>query len=68
MRDRGPDRRALPAECTDKALGTLLPEEQSVAGALFGEKAEVELAPVDRKRLSAASEALKFDLDRLAQR
>ena len=55
-------------ERTDKAMETLPPEEQSVAGALFAEKAEVELAPVDRKRLSAASEALKFDLDRLAQR
>jgi uncharacterized membrane protein YgcG len=53
---------------TEKPLDTLPPEEMSAAGALFGEKPQVELAPVDRKRLSAASEALKFDLDRLAAR
>jgi len=55
-------------ERTDKTLDTLPPEEQSAAGALFGEKSQVELAPIDRKQVSAASEALKFDLDRLAPR
>jgi len=55
-------------ERTDKALDTLPAEEQSAAAALFGEKPQVELAPVDRKHLSAAWEALKFDLDRLAPR
>src|SRR5262249_18945930 len=55
-------------ERTANAIDKLPPEEQSAAGALFGEKNQVELAPVDRQRLSLASEALKFDLDRLGER
>ena len=55
-------------ERTDKPVAALPPEEQSAAQALFAEKNQVELAPIDRKRLTAASEALKWDLDRLAPR
>ncbi len=55
-------------ERTAKPFDALPPEEQSMAQALFAEKNQVELAPIDRKQLGKAADALKWDLARLAGR